>query len=59
MLFDIRNPKPMLFNDLKEWDGRERFKREGICVYLWLLQVDIWQEPSQYRKVVILQLKIK
>ena len=36
-----------------------RFKREGIYVYLWLIHVDVWQKPSQYFKVIILQLKIK
>ena len=36
-----------------------KFKREGTYVYLWLIHVDIWQKPSQYCKVIILQLKIK
>ena len=22
-----------------------RFKREGTYVYLWLIHVDVWQEP--------------
>ena len=35
-----------------------RFKREGTCVYLWLIHVDVWQEPTQYCKAIILQLKI-
>ena len=42
--------------------GREvggRFKREGTYVYLWLIHVDVWQKPSQYCKVIILQLKTK
>ena len=41
--------------------GRElggRFKREGIYVYLWVIQVDVWQKPTQYYKAIILQLKI-
>ena len=36
-----------------------RFKREGACVYLWLIHDDVWQKPTQYCKVIILQLKIK
>ena len=32
--------------------------REGICFYLWLIHVDIWQKPTQYCKAIILQLKI-
>ena len=35
-----------------------RFTREGIYVSLWLIHVDVWQKPTQYRKTVILQLKI-
>jgi len=41
--------------------GRElggRFKREGIYVYLWVIQADVWQKPTQYYKAIILQLKI-
>ena len=30
----------------------------GIYVYLWLIYVDLWQKPTQYCKVLILQLKI-
>ena len=36
-----------------------KFKREGTYVYLWLIHVDIWQKPTQYYKVIILQLRIK
>ena len=41
------------------WVGGRRFKREGTFVYLWLTHVDVWQKPTQYCKVIILQLKIK
>ena len=33
--------------------------RERTCVSLWLIHVDVWQKPSLYCKVIILQLKIK
>ena len=36
-----------------------RFKREGTYVYLWLIHADVWQNPSQYYKAIIFQLKIK
>ena len=36
-----------------------RFMREGTYVYLRLVHVDVWQKPTQYYKVIILQLKIK
>ena len=35
-----------------------RFKTEGTYVYLWLIHVDVWQKPTQYCKVIILQLRI-
>ena len=40
----------------KEVGGR--FKTEGAYIYLWLIHVDIWQRPIQYRKATIPQLKI-
>ena len=33
-------------------------KREGSFVYLWPMHVDTQQKPTQYQKVIILQLKI-
>ena len=40
------------------WEVGGRFKREGTCVYLWLIHADVWQKPTQYCKAIILQLKI-
>ena len=37
------------------WEMGQRFKREGIYVYLWLTHVDVWQKPAQYCKAIILQ----
>ena len=42
-----------------EWKVGGRFKREGTCVYLRLIHVDVWQKPIQYCKAIILQLKKK
>ena len=39
-----------------EWGGR-RVQDWGTHVHLWLIHVDVWQNPSQYCKVIILQLK--
>ena len=42
--------------------GREmggRLRREGTYVYLWLIHVDVWQKPTQYCIVIILQFKKK
>ena len=52
----------MLCNTLEGWNGRGvgvRFQREGMCVCLGLIHVDVWQKPSLEYKVIILQLKIK
>ena len=32
-------------------------RMEQTHVHLWLIHTDIWQKPSQYYKVIILQLK--
>jgi len=37
---------------------RERFKREGIFVYVWLIHAVVWQKPTQLCKATVLQLKI-
>ena len=45
------------------WRGRvglemgAAVRMEGTPVYLWPTHVDVWQKPSQYCKVIILQLK--
>ena len=30
--------------------------QDKFHVYLWLIHIDVWQKPSQYCKVIILQL---
>ena len=40
------------------WKMEGSFKREGICVYLWLIHVDVWQKPTQPCKAIIPQLKV-
>ena len=35
-----------------------RFKREGACVYLWLIHTALWHKSAQYCKAIVLQLKI-
>ena len=38
--------------------GRWEVEEGGdICMYLWLIHVDVWQKPTQYYKAIILQLK--
>ena len=59
--FDAKNTS----NERKKSIGRHqnenlggRFKREGTNVFLWLINVDVWQKPTQYYKAIIFQLKI-
>ena len=37
-----------------EWDA---IAFSGTHVYLWPIHADVWQRPSQYCKVIILQMK--
>ena len=32
---------------------------KGACECLWPIHVDVWQKPSHYCKLIILQLKFK
>ena len=48
----------MLWDDLHGWDGvGERFKREGIYAYTYLIHVIIQQKLTQHCKAITLQLK--
>ena len=40
------------------WEVGGRFKRKERCILLCLIHVDTWQKPTQYCKVIILQIKI-
>ena len=33
----------------------ERFKREGISVFLWLIHVEVWQKTTKFCKAIIFQ----
>ena len=37
--------------------GRKFQEGGDICIYIWLIHVDIWQKPTQYCKTIVLQLK--
>ena len=44
----------------REWvEGEREVHEAGTYVYLWLIQVHIWQKPTQYCKAVLFQLKNK
>ena len=40
------------------WVVEERFKREGMYLYLWLIHTVVQQKQTQHCKAIILQLKI-
>jgi len=57
LLYDAGNPKFVLFDNLEGWNGegrgREVQEAGAICIPM-PIQVNVWQEPSQYCKVIIL-----
>ena len=38
------------------WKVGGKFKREETCMYLWLIDVDVWQEPIQYCRAIMVQI---
>ena len=54
-----RDPKPGALGQPREVGLGGRFKRAQTSVYLQLIHADLWKKPSQYCKLIILQLKIK
>ena len=42
---------------LRDKMGREGGSGLGTHVYLWLIRVNVWQQPIQYCEVISLQLK--
>ena len=43
-------------DSLEGWDEAQE---GGTYMYLWLTHADLWWKPTQYCKVIILQLKVK
>ena len=39
--------------------GEGRFKREGTHACLWLIHVDVWQNPSQYYNYPPIKINLK
>ena len=50
-----RELNPRLRDKPEGWEVGGKFKREGTCVYLWLIHVAVWQKPRQHWKVIILK----
>ena len=61
MLYGAGSSNLALCDNLEVWMAWEvggKLKREGTYVYLWLIQVDVWQKLTQYCKAIVLQFKI-
>ena len=48
----VTNYKGGMGRKIRGWFGRE-----GTCVYLWLILVDVWQKTAKFCKAIIFQLK--
>ena len=56
----MQGAQTVLCDNIEGGMGREAggsFQRREACVYLWLLQVDIWQKPTQYCQAIVLRSK--
>ena len=59
-MHETGHSKLVHWDDPEGWDG-EGGGREiwdgGTRVHLWLIHINVWQNPPQYCKVISLQLK--
>ena len=59
-MHEAGHSKLVLWDNLDERSGEgggQRVQDGRTHVHPWLIHVDVWQKPSQYCKVIILQLK--
>ena len=57
---EAQHAEPVLWNNPEGWGGEgggRGFRMGGTHVILWQIHVDVWQKPSQFSKVIILQLR--
>ena len=60
-MHEAEHPNPVLWDNPEGWGGEgggRVFGMGGTHIYPWLIHSDIWQKPSQYCKLIILQLKL-
>ena len=60
LMHEAELPKLMLWDNPEDRVGRVvggGFRTGETHVYSWPIHVDVWQNPSQYCKVIVLQLK--
>ena len=59
-MHEAGHSKPVLWDNPEGRGGEEGgrgVQDGGTHVHPWLIHVDVWQKPSQYCKVIIVQLK--
>ena len=59
-MHETGHSKPVHWDNPEGWDGEggERWIQDMVThVHPWLIQVNVWQKPPQYCKVISLQLK--
>ena len=59
LMHETGHPKSVLWDNIEGWGGEVggRFMIRRTHVYVWPIHADVWQKPSKYCKVIILQLK--
>ena len=59
-MHEAEHPKSGLWDNPEGWGGEgvgREVQNGGTHVHPWLIHVNVWQKPSQYCKVISLQLK--
>ena len=54
----MQGAQPSALGEPRGWGavgGGREVQREGMCVYLPLIHVDVWQKSAQFCKATILQ----
>ena len=61
LMHEAGHSKQVLWDNPEGWevegDGRGFKMGGGTYVHLWVIHASVWQNPPQYCKVIILQLK--
>jgi len=60
-MHETGHSKPVYWDNPEGWDGEEGSRVGGLGwgthIHLWLIHVNVWQNPPQYCKAISLQLK--
>ena len=59
-MYEAEHSKLVHWDNPEGWDGEgggRGVQNGGRLVHLWLIHVNVWQNPPQYCKVISLQFK--